>query len=597
MRIPPNLALSMIVKDAAPTLARCLDSVRGVVDEIVIADTGSTDQSREIAAQYGAKVFSIRWEDDFAKARNESLARVSSGWVLMLDADEILDPEAGKVLPELLKHPTIAGYMTTIRNYVRKLDTHLWDQQAKPNRSPHPFARDYPAYVEHQNVRLFRRHPEVQFAGRVHETVGFRIAELGMKIAPAGFLIHHLGFVADSETLAKKSLFYREMGRKKVRESPDDVMSHFELGIEEFEHFHNYEEAVKLFRRACEINPRFGVAWLFQGRALTQTGKHREALACFEEAEDCDPRPEMVTEVKGDAYYGLGEFDAARRCFRKAIERQGESPQLESKLGFTEIRLGHAAKGLDRLRRTIDRAPEFLDIHDRLIAAYVWLGQLRQAAQAAEKKLTVDQQPDFFLRAASLYAQLQDWPRAAALARQGLKQFPDDGKLSEAAVEAEKQLTIAETEAKGDTAYNAGDFESACQYYQQAIERLGSLPPLESKLGVAEVRLGRAQEGVARLCRALEQNPRTGEIYDRLVSACTWLGRLQEATAIAEKKIALAPPQPDSYLRAASLRAQLQDWPRVEALLRHGLERFPKAEKLREALAEFETRSQNVSET
>ncbi|HEX5482531.1 MAG TPA: tetratricopeptide repeat protein [Terriglobia bacterium] len=591
MRTRPALALSMIVKDGAATLARCLDSVRGVVDEIVIADTGSSDQSREIAAQFGAKVFSIAWEDDFAKARNESLARVSSGWVLMLDADEILDPEAGKVLRALLKHTTIAGYMTSIRNYVRKLDTRLWDQQAKPNLSPQPFAREYPAYVEHQNVRLFRRHPDVRFTGRVHETVGFRIAELGMKIAPAGFLIHHLGFVADSETLAKKTLFYREMGRRKVRESPDDVMSHFELGIEEFEHFRDYEEAVMLFRRACEINPRFGVAWLFQGKALAQTGKHREALACYQEAEDCDPCPEMVKEARGDAYYSLGDFDAARRCFRKAIERQGESPQLQSKLGFTEIRLGDVANGVERIRRALERAPEFLDIHDRLIAAYTWLGQLREAAQAAERKLTADQQPGFFLRAASLYAQLEDWPQAAALARQGLTRFPGDEKLSEAAEEAGRRVVAAGTEAKGDAAYNAGDFESACQYYQRAIERLGSLPPLESKLGIAQVRLGRAQEGIARLCRALEQNPQAVEIYDRLISACIWLGRLQEAAAIAEKKIAIAPLEPESYLRAASLRAQLQDWPRVEALLRQGLDRFPKAEKLRKALAELEART------
>lgn len=588
----------MIVKDAEATLARCLESVRGVADEIVIADTGSSDRSREIAAQYHARIFSIPWENDFAKARNQSLVKVSSSWVLVLDADEVLDPEAGKVLPSLLKHPTITGYMVKIRNYVRKLDSRLWDQQAKPNLSDLPFAREYPAYVEHQNVRLFRRRRDVQFVGRVHETVGFRIAELGMKIAPAGFLIHHLGFVADNETLAKKSLLYREMGRQKVRESADDVMSHFELGIEEFDHFHNYEEAAKLFRRACEINPRFGVAWLFQGRALAQLGKHQDALACFAEAEECNPRPEMVGEAKGDAYYRLGDFEAAKRCFEQAIERQGELPQLESKLGFTEVRLGHAANGLDRLRRAVERAPEFLDLHDRLIAAYVWLERLPEAAQAAEKKIAAaDPQPDFFLRAASLYAQLQDWQRAAELARRGLERFPGHPKLSEALAEAKKQRARAETEAKGDAAYNTGDFASACRHYQDAIEHLGGVPLLESKLGVAEVRLGRSQEGIARLCRALSQDPQAGEIYDRLIAACVWLDRLPEAAALAEKKIALATPQPDSYLRAASLRAQLQDWRQVKALLRQGLDRFPKAEKLREALAEAQRDIPDISQT
>jgi cellulose synthase/poly-beta-1,6-N-acetylglucosamine synthase-like glycosyltransferase len=95
-----TLALSMIVKNGEATLARCLDSVKGIADEIVIADTGSTDRTAEIARRYGANVFSIPWENDFAKARNRSLAQVRSDWVLMMDADEILDPDAVNLMPE-----------------------------------------------------------------------------------------------------------------------------------------------------------------------------------------------------------------------------------------------------------------------------------------------------------------------------------------------------------------------------------------------------------------------------------------------------------------------------------------------------------------
>ena len=92
----PTLALSMIVKNGERDLPDCLESVRGVVDEIVVADTGSSDASIEIARRRtpGAKVLSIPWENDFAKARNLSLAEVTSDWVLMLDADERLDPGA-----------------------------------------------------------------------------------------------------------------------------------------------------------------------------------------------------------------------------------------------------------------------------------------------------------------------------------------------------------------------------------------------------------------------------------------------------------------------------------------------------------------------
>ena len=585
----PKLALSMIVKNAEATLARCLDSVRGVVDEIIIADTGSTDRSREIARQYNARVIQIPWEKDFAKARNLSLAEVRSDWVLVLDADEVLDPAAGESIPPLLTHPTIAGYMVQIRNYLLEMNCHLWDQRAKPNTSAPDFAKQYPAYVQHQNVRLFRRHPDVYFAGRVHETVGCRILELGMKMEAANFLIHHLGFIADDQSLARKWEFYRELGREKIRERPDDANAHFELGIEEFEHFHNNDEAIRLFARACELNPRLVVAWLFHGLALSRAGRHREAITCLDQAEASGGKVPLVYEGRGNASYGLGDFSVARRFYLQALEFPGDSPQIESKLGLTEVRLGRNEEGLAHLRRAIEQEPQSGNLYDRLIAACVWLGRVPEAAEAAEAKLTrTSLQPENFMRAASLRAQLQDWPQAISLLNQGIRCFPEAEKLRETLAEAERQAITAEAEANGDERYRQHDFESACQYYQQAVERLGDTPQIESKLGLAEVRLGHLPEGLARLRRAVGCAPKSAELYDRLLGACVLLGRLDEAAETAEAKLREIGPEADSYLRAASLRAQLSQWPRVIALLREGLDRFPEAGKLRAALAEVE---------
>jgi len=412
----PTLALSMIVKDAETTLARCLESVRGVVDESVIADTGSSDGSREIARRYGARVFQISWEKDFAKARNLSLAEVRSDWVLILDADEALDPSAKELIPPLLLHPTVMGYMVQIRNYLLELNCHLWDQRAKPNTSAPAFAQHYPAYVQHENIRLFRRHTEVYFAGRVHETVGCRILEQGMKIGAANFLIHHMGFIADNQVLARKWEFYRELGREKIVDRPEDANAHFELGIEEFDHFRNYDEALKLFSRAVELNPRLGVAWLFHGLALSRTGRHREAIESFERAEATGGKKEAACESSGDTFYTLGDFAAARQSYLRARDLLPDSAQIESKLGFTEVRLGRTKDGITRLDRAVAQEPASGELHDRLVAAYAWLGRLPEAAEAAEAKLaTSTPQPEDFLRASSLRAQLRDWPCANRL--------------------------------------------------------------------------------------------------------------------------------------------------------------------------------------
>lgn len=101
----------MIVRDEARCLARCLESVRGVADQIVVVDTGSTDQTVEIARSFGAEVHPFAWCDDFSAARNESLRHAKGAWVFNLDADEVFFPNTAKVLFSLIRrHPTCRAF-------------------------------------------------------------------------------------------------------------------------------------------------------------------------------------------------------------------------------------------------------------------------------------------------------------------------------------------------------------------------------------------------------------------------------------------------------------------------------------------------------
>ena len=151
----------MIVKNGEPTLARCLESASFAVDEIVVADTGSTDASVQIALRYGARVIHVRWEDDFAQARNATLRHGNCDWVLFLDADELLDAEGARQIAELVTNPGVSGYSIPIWNYVPTLATRMLNRPAQQNPHRIEAARGFPAYVEHVNVRLFRRHPEI----------------------------------------------------------------------------------------------------------------------------------------------------------------------------------------------------------------------------------------------------------------------------------------------------------------------------------------------------------------------------------------------------------------------------------------------------
>lgn len=420
----------MIVKNAAQDLPDCLGSVEGAVNEIVVADTGSQDSSIEIARGAGAKVFSIPWEKDFAKARNRSLSEVTSDWVLMLDADERLDPKASQVLPALLARKDTAGYQVPIRNYLRNLAQKVWDRPAKPNDSAYEPAKAFPAYVDHENVRLFRRDPEIYFTGRVHETVGNRILDTGRKLSRANFFIHHFGMVVDDTVMAKKLLFYRDLGRDKLIEMPNDAQAHLEVGIVELENLGNVEQALQYFERACSLKPRFGVAWFFAGKSQFRLGRFTEAARSLERAESVGHPTAAVAELAGDANYNLGDYDRSCTWYKRGLKRDPGNPSIESKLGLAEARAGNPTAGQGRLRRAIERTPACPDLYDRLVVIEVWLGNLAEAAQAAEAKLTnVPARPEDYVRAASIWAQMKDRPRAVDTLRKGIVIFPNSDLL------------------------------------------------------------------------------------------------------------------------------------------------------------------------
>ena len=97
-----SLSLCMIVRDAEETVGRAIESVRDVVDEIVVVDTGSVDNTRIIVEGYGARVIEFPWIDDFSAARNAGLAAASGDWTLILDADEVLEPVSPQGMRRLL---------------------------------------------------------------------------------------------------------------------------------------------------------------------------------------------------------------------------------------------------------------------------------------------------------------------------------------------------------------------------------------------------------------------------------------------------------------------------------------------------------------
>jgi glycosyltransferase involved in cell wall biosynthesis len=115
----PELSLAMIVKNESRCLARCLQSVKGIVDEIVIADTGSTDDTTNIGREFGAKVLNFDWVDDFAAARNFAIDQTAGDWILVLDADEWADEELAGEIPAFVRGKPAVGRLKIVSDFRR----------------------------------------------------------------------------------------------------------------------------------------------------------------------------------------------------------------------------------------------------------------------------------------------------------------------------------------------------------------------------------------------------------------------------------------------------------------------------------------------
>ena len=170
-----RVSLCMIVKNEERNLAECIGPVAGLVDEIVVVDTGSTDRTVEIARGLGARVVYFPWVDSFAAARNESLRHATGQWVLWLDADDRIDDENCAKLRALL-----ASLRDENVGFVMKCHC-----------LPDPVSRRSTT-VDH--VRLFRRHPGLRWRYRVHEQILGSLRELGADVRWSDVVIQHTGY-------------------------------------------------------------------------------------------------------------------------------------------------------------------------------------------------------------------------------------------------------------------------------------------------------------------------------------------------------------------------------------------------------------------
>lgn len=219
----------MIMKNETQRLTRCLNSVRGLVDEIIVVDTGSTDKSIEIAERIGCKVLKDPWQNDFARARNISIAHASCDWIFIIDPDEIVLKKDHQAIKELTRTKKFVAYQLTTFNYGRN-PRELGYRTLLHGLDPTGI---FKGFVPSTKTRLFKNGLGIKFLGCWHELVDWYLIQNKLPYTQAKIPIHHWSHEIAHKSIAEKRDFYLALGEKKVREWPGNGQAWWELAVAE----------------------------------------------------------------------------------------------------------------------------------------------------------------------------------------------------------------------------------------------------------------------------------------------------------------------------------------------------------------------------
>ncbi len=201
----PTLSLCMIVKDEENNLPTCLDSVSDYVDEIIIVDTGSTDNTVRIAESYNAKVYHHPWENSFSKARNYSLKYATCDWILIMDADEEIEEKDAHKLRETIKDDDVnLIYMPAYSKLKGGTNSSVY-------------------LIE----RVYKNHLDFHYEGIVHNALKYSGSYKNENI-----VFYHYGYHLGEEHKEKKFARTSTLLKKQIEDDPSNPMPHHFLAIE-----------------------------------------------------------------------------------------------------------------------------------------------------------------------------------------------------------------------------------------------------------------------------------------------------------------------------------------------------------------------------
>ena len=224
-----SISLCMIMRDNEKTLSRCLNSIKEIVDEVIIVDTGSKDNSIHLARSWGCKVLQDPWKDDFSRPRNISLSHATKQWILIMDPDEVILKKDHEKIRWLTRSKNVVAVRLTTRNYSR-LPYEAGYRTLAGETDP---TGQFHGFVPSTKTRFFKNGLGICFKGCWHELVDWYIIHHKLPVGSCSVPVHHWGHEISQASVREKGLFYLRLGEKKVKEWPTNGQAWWELAVAE----------------------------------------------------------------------------------------------------------------------------------------------------------------------------------------------------------------------------------------------------------------------------------------------------------------------------------------------------------------------------
>jgi tetratricopeptide (TPR) repeat protein len=271
------------------------------------------------------------------------------------------------------------------------------------------------------------------------------LSQVGRKKEAVTLLEQSREKLAPEEQRTAARLLESCQGVENSSKEPEEWRGELELGLVELNQLKNLPQARQSFERACKLNPEAGMAWFFLGLTSFRMNLFDAARNALQKAELCGHKTALTAQMRGDAYYNLNYFTEARAAYQTAMNRDPQNSAIRARLGLALVRAGFVEKGLARLEADLAAMPQAPELYEGLILSHIALGQKRHAAEFAEQKLKRVAAPyaGDYLRAASLWAELQEWTRARTILEAGVRAHPTDENLTYALREHRKSAKAA----------------------------------------------------------------------------------------------------------------------------------------------------------